>query len=151
MVADVSTIHASAVLIGPKAVLIRGPSGSGKSMLAWNLMMAAEQGLVSFARLVADDRAHVERHSGRLLVRPAQTLAGMIEIHGLGIRRIEFEPIAVVGLIIDLEAADAARSPDAEARIGTINDITLPRLPVAAGIARLAQVLAVVHLPPAGN
>jgi len=151
MAADVATIHASAVLVGPKAVLIRGPSGSGKSMLAWNLIQAAEQGLVPFAKLVADDRACMECHSGRLLVRPAQTLAGMIEIHGLGIRQIEFEPVAVVGLIVDLGADDAARSPDPNSRIDTIKGVTLPRLPVAAGAARLAQVLAITRLPPAGN
>ena len=45
MAAD-STIHASAVLAGPKAILIRGPSGSGKSLLAWNLINAASRGLL---------------------------------------------------------------------------------------------------------
>ena len=57
-----ATIHASAVLVGPKAVLIRGPSGSGKSRLAWDLLIAATQGLVPFARLVADasERMRIE-------------------------------------------------------------------------------------------
>jgi len=151
MAATASTIHASAVLVGPKAILIRGPSGSGKSTLAWKLVKAGEQGLVPFARLVADDRVHLESRSGRLLVLPAPTLAGLIEIHGLGIRRIEFEPIAVVGLIVDLAAGDAVRSPEVEAGIGTVGDLTLPRLPVAPGFAALALVLAAVHLPPAGN
>jgi serine kinase of HPr protein (carbohydrate metabolism regulator) len=54
------SIHASAVLIGARAVLIRGPAGSGKSRLALMLLSAAKQGLLPFARLVADDRAHVE-------------------------------------------------------------------------------------------
>jgi serine kinase of HPr protein (carbohydrate metabolism regulator) len=151
MAADASTIHASAVLVGPKAILIRGPSGSGKSMLAWNLVTTAEQSVLPFARLVADDRAYLESRSGRLLVRPAETLAGMIEIHGLGIRQIEFEPIAVVGLVVDLSAADAARNPLAEARGALIQGITLPRLPVAAGIAALPLVLAALGIPPVGN
>ena len=77
------TIHASAVLIGPKAALIRGPAGSGKSRLVWDLLQMAMQagsqstefGALPFARLVADDRAHVEVHSSRLLVRPAPVLA----------------------------------------------------------------------------
>jgi HPr kinase/phosphorylase len=151
MAADASTIHASAVLVGPKAILIRGPSGSGKSMLAWNLVMAAEQGVLSFARLVADDRAHLESRSGRLLVRPAERLAGMIEIHGLGIRRMKFEPIAVVGLVVDLSAGDAARNPQPEARSALIQGVTLPRLPVAAGTAALPLVLAVLRIPSAGD
>ncbi|MGB8137809.1 MAG: serine kinase, partial [Pseudolabrys sp.] len=83
MAAD-STIHASAVLAGPKAVLIRGPSGSGKSLLAWNLINAASQGLLTFTRLVGDDRVQVIAQSDQLLVRPAPELSGLIEIHGLG-------------------------------------------------------------------
>ncbi|HEY6861369.1 MAG TPA: serine kinase, partial [Pseudolabrys sp.] len=38
MAVGASTIHASAVLVGPKAALIRGPAGSGKSTLAWSLV-----------------------------------------------------------------------------------------------------------------
>ena len=85
------TIHASAILVGAKAVLISGPAGSGKSRLVWELLQAAVQGALSFARLVADDRVHVEACAGRLLVRPAPALAGMLEIRGLGIRRLPYE------------------------------------------------------------
>ena len=46
------SIHASAVLVGARAVLIQGPSGSGKSRLALALLHAAAQGLIPFARLV---------------------------------------------------------------------------------------------------
>ena len=82
------TIHASAVLVGARAILIQGPSGSGKSRLAMALLDAAGAGLVPFARLVADDRCHLETAHGRLLVRPAPALAGLIEVRGLGIRRV---------------------------------------------------------------
>jgi HPr kinase/phosphorylase len=148
---DTSTTHASAVLVGAKAVLIRGPAGSGKSRLAWNLVTAGAQGLLPFARLVADDRAHLESRSGRLLVRPAQTLAGMIEMHGLGIRRIEFEPVAVVGLVVDLSAGDAGRYPEVKATSVVIDGVKLPRLAVAAGMAALPLVLASLRTPPAGD
>ena len=81
------TIHASAVLVGARAVLIQGPSGSGKSSLAMSLLQAAEDGALPFARLIGDDRVHVEAAHGRLLVRPAAALAGQIEVRGLGIRQ----------------------------------------------------------------
>jgi HPr kinase/phosphorylase len=137
-----STIHASAVLIGAKAVLIRGPSGSGKSRLAWDLLQAAAQGVLPFARLVADDRAQVEACSGRLLVRPAPALAGLIELRGLGIRKTAYEPLAVVALVVDLAAADAGRLPLPEAGKTTVSGVKLPRLVVAAGLDPLPLVLA---------
>src|SRR5438105_4157711 len=124
-----ATIHASAVLVGARAVLIRGPSGSGKSRLALALIDAARAGVIPFARLVADDRAYVEAMNGRLLVRPAERLAGLIEVRGLGLRRLPFEPVAVVGLVVDLEAA-AERMPPAPVRTCMIAGIAVPRLAV---------------------
>ncbi len=123
------TIHASAVLIGPKAALIRGPAGCGKSRLVLALLQAAQTGALPFARLVADDRAVIEAQSGRLTVRPAPTLAGLLEVRGLGIRRLGFEPVAVVGLVIDLAAADAERLPKALETV--VAGVRLPRLAVA--------------------
>jgi len=147
MAAD-TTIHASAVLAGPKAVLIRGPSGSGKSLLAWNLISAASQGLLPFARLVGDDRLQMTGQSGRLLARPAQELRGLIEIHGLGIRRLPFESVAVVGWVVDLAAADAARLPAIEATTALIAGVKVTRLPVASGMAALPMVLAALSTTP---
>ena len=145
------TIHASAVLIGPKAALIRGPEGCGKSRLVWDLLQAAAQGALPFARLVADDRAHVEACTGRLLVRPAPALVGLIEIRGLGIRRLPFEPLAAVGLVVDLAAEDAARLPGPQAGRTAIAGVSLPRLAIAAGMPALPMVLAFLKAPPAGN
>lgn len=139
---DAPTIHASAVLIGPKAALVRGPSGAGKSALAWQLIVAGRSGALPFARLVADDRAHVEARGGRLLVRPAPALAGLIEIRGLGIRRLAYEPLAAVALVVDLAAADADRQPEPQARETVIDGVRLPRLAVAPGIPALPLVLA---------
>jgi HPr kinase/phosphorylase len=151
MAAQDPTIHASAVLVGAKAALIRGPAGSGKSRLVWDLLSAAAQGALPFARLVADDRVHVESHSGRLLVRPAPALAGMIEVHGLGIRRADFEPLAVIDLIVDLAAEDAARYPEPKATSVQIVGITVPRLAVAAGMAALPLVLARLRTHSTGD
>jgi HPr kinase/phosphorylase len=151
MAADAATIHASAVLIGPKAVLIRGAAGSGKSQLVWDLLQAAAQGVLPFARLVADDRAYVEARAGRLLVRPAPALGGLIEIRGLGIRRLVYEPLAAVGLVVDLASEDATRHPNRETAHAVIDSIGLPRLAVAAGVPGLSMILAFLKASPAGN
>jgi len=136
------TIHASAVLIGARAVLIRGPSGSGKSRLALALLQAAERGALRFARLVADDRAHIEPAHGRLLIRPAPGLAGMLEVRGVGIRRMAHEPLAVVGFVVELGQPDVERMPQPAMAQVQIEEITLPRLAVAASTDPLTVVLA---------
>jgi HPr kinase/phosphorylase len=144
----VTTIHGSAVLVGAHAVLIRGPSGSGKSRFAFDLISAARLGgPLRFARLVADDRAEVEAAAGRLLVRPAAALAGLIEVRGIGIRRLPYEPVAVIGLVVDLAAADAQRLPEPEHARVTIDGIALARIAIAPGELPLGPVIAALHLP----
>ena len=145
-----STIHASAVLVGAKAVLIRGPSGAGKSQLAWQLIAAAPS-QIPFARLIADDRVFVEACNGRLLVRPAPELAGLLEIRGLGIRRLAYEPLAVAGFVVDLAAADADRLPAKDAAEAAVAGITLPRLAVAPSQSALPAILAILHTAAAGD
>lgn len=142
MAAGSTTIHASAVLVGARVVLIRGPSASGKSRLALELIEAARAGAVLFARLVADDRVHLEIAGGRLLARPAAALAGLIEVRGVGLLRMAHEPSAIVGLVVDLAAADATRLPAPDQRKADIGGILLPRLAVAPGAAALPVVLA---------
>ncbi len=142
MVQSATTVHASAVLVGARAVLIRGPSGAGKSRLALALIEAARTGTLRFAKLVGDDRVHLDAANGRLLVRPAEALAGLIEVRGVGIRRLDYEPHAVVGLVVDLVAADAERLPETERQYTVIAGLGLPRLAIAAGQEALPAVLA---------
>jgi HPr kinase/phosphorylase len=126
-------------------MLIRGAAGSGKSRLALALIQAATTGTLPFTRLVADDRVAVEACHGRLIARAPPTLAGLIEVRGLGIRRIAFEPVAVVGWVVDLGAADAVRLPDPATREVLISGVTLPRLALCLGVDPLPAVLATVQ------
>ena len=136
------------MLVGSRAALIRGPAGSGKSRLAWALIDAAAAGIIRFARLVADDRVELAASHGRLLVRAPSALAGLIEVRGVGVRRLPYEPVAVAGLVVDLGAADSERIPAPTAQIAEINGIRLPRLPVATGADALAAVLAALNSVP---
>jgi HPr kinase/phosphorylase len=135
------SIHASAVLAGSRAVLIRGPAASGKSRLALALLQSAQARPGVFARLVADDRTCLEAAHGRLLARPAPELAGLLEIRGLGIRRLPHEPVAVVGLVVDL-AAEAQRLPLEAERTAQIEGVTLRHLAVPATTDPLPLVFA---------
>jgi HPr kinase/phosphorylase len=145
MAVETPTVHASAVLVGRRAVLIRGPAGAGKSQLALALLQAADTGLLQFARLVGDDRVHLEARHGRLLVRPAAALAGLIEVRGLGVRRLDYEPVAVVGLVVDLAAEDAERMPAASETV--LLGVPVRRLALPPGAAPLAPVLALLRSP----
>jgi HPr kinase/phosphorylase len=141
------TIHASAVLVGPRAVLIRGPSGSGKSRLAFALIQTS---LLPFARLVGDDRVHIEATHGRLLVRPAATLAGLIEIRGLGLRRLPYEPVAVVGLVVDLETPEGERLPE-PTTVTSLAGLAVPRLCAAHHADALGMLIAALRTADSGH
>jgi HPr kinase/phosphorylase len=141
VIPDIPTVHASAVLVGSRGILLRGPAGSGKSRLALGLIRGGQAGHLRMARLVADDRVQLEARHGRILARPAPALAGLIEARGVGILRLPYEPVAVLGWVLDLAASDTQRLPRAHERETVIENVTLPRLPVAAGEDPLPIVL----------
>ncbi len=88
-------IHGTCVSIGQTGVLIRGPSGAGKSDLALRLI---DRGAV----LVADDYCEIEMKDGAIILRAPTTIAGQMEVRGLGIARLAHRPAAKLGLIVDL-------------------------------------------------
>jgi HPr kinase/phosphorylase len=137
-----ASVHASAVLVGERAVLIRGPSGSGKSRLAFDLILAGRSGQLPPSILVGDDRVRLDTAGKELRVRPVAKLAGLMEIRGLGIRRCDFTHEAIVGLVVDLAAGDAERLPPPESLQTTINGVLLPRIPIGAGFSPLLLVVA---------
>jgi serine kinase of HPr protein (carbohydrate metabolism regulator) len=138
------TIHASAVLAGARAILIRGPAGSGKSRLALNLIQAASNGKLIFARLVADDRVHIEAAHDRLIARPPAALAGLLEVRGLGIQRLPYEPMAVVSWVVDLDVAAPVRIPDDSTAHAVLAGVRIRRLAVARGCDPVPTVLVAV-------
>ncbi|MGD9811287.1 MAG: HPr kinase/phosphorylase [Sphingobium sp.] len=92
-------IHATSVAIGGQAVLLRGPSGSGKSDLALRLI---DRG----ATLVSDDYTHVRWAGNGILASAMPNIAGQIEVRGLGIVDMPHIESAPVALIIVLTAED---------------------------------------------
>ena len=98
------TVHASAVASGGRAVLIGGPSGSGKSDLALRLL---DRGFT----LVSDDQTIVVRDGERLLASPPPTLAGKLEIRGIGIVDMDHIAGVPIGLFVEL-TSDIQRLPD---------------------------------------
>ena len=90
-------VHATAVAIDGRAVLLRGASGSGKSDLGLRLIDAG-------GRLVADDQSELRRQGRMIIVRAPATIAGLIEVRGVGLFRVDALSEAPVALIADLVA-----------------------------------------------
>ncbi len=112
------TLHATAIALGDKAALIRGPSGSGKSDLALRCIMHPPTSFsTTSALLVADDRVVLEKRGPSLIASPPSTLAGLIEVRGLGIYHLEHKSAVPVTLIVDLVPREhIERLPEATAR-----------------------------------
>ena len=122
-------VHASAVIVGERAVLIRGASGSGKSTLAMALIeLAPTAG--QFACLIGDDRVWLHAIHGRLIVRPHPRIAGLIEQYGTGLVSMAHASAGVVGLVADLAGAatETPRLPLPEASQTKVHDILLARV-----------------------
>ena len=136
-----ASVHASAVCVGEQAILIRGASGTGKSRLALDLILAGRAGIIAATKLIGDDRVRLDTRNGRVWVSGVPELEGMLEIRGLGIRRCDFTAEADIALVVDLAAPDAARLPPPERLRTLISGVELPRIPVAAGENPLPLVL----------
>ncbi len=88
-------INGTCVSIGNTGVLIRGRSGAGKSDLALRLI---DRG----AALVSDDYCEIEKKDGAIILSPPATIAGQIEVRGLGIVRTEYRSHVRLDLVVDL-------------------------------------------------
>ena len=89
------TLHATTVAIDGRAVMLCGPSGSGKSDLALRLI---DRG----ARLVSDDYTIARRTNGRLHATAPENIAGKMEVRGIGIVAMEHVRDIPVSLVVDL-------------------------------------------------
>jgi serine kinase of HPr protein (carbohydrate metabolism regulator) len=100
-------VHATCVAIGERGVLLRGPPGAGKSDLALRLIAGPPPTGEPEAFLVADDQVVLTREGDTLVARAPENIAGLMEIRGVGIRRVPCVAAATVALIVDLVAREA--------------------------------------------
>ncbi|MBV1700399.1 MAG: hypothetical protein KGQ46_01100 [Hyphomicrobiales bacterium] len=124
-------IHATAILLRQRGVLLRGRSGAGKSTLALGLMESAWQ-LGEFAALIGDDRVDVRAVHGRLIVTGHPAIYGQIERRGMGIETVPAVRAGVMRLVVDISAPEneQRRLPEACALETRIETVLLPRMSV---------------------
>ena len=127
------TVHASTVASEGRAVLITGPSGSGKSDLTLRLI---DRGFT----LVSDDQTIVKRDGERLVATPPPTIAGKLEIRGIGIMEMDCVSDVPVALIVEL-TSEIQRIPD-DSRERPILGVRLPLISIDAMNASAASKVA---------
>ncbi len=99
------TLHATSVAVAGRGLLILGPSGSGKSALALQMIALG-------ARLVADDRTRLQPDGNEVMLSCPPALSGLIEARGLGLLRTPAHPPCPLALVADLGAPETARLPE---------------------------------------
>lgn len=116
-----TNVHASAVAIDGRAVLITGPSGSGKSDLALRLL---DRGFT----LVSDDQTVVERCGDQLMASAPATIVGKLEVRGIGIVDVKTVTAVPLALIVEL-TSEIQRLPD-DNRHRMLLDVPMPLISV---------------------
>jgi len=117
------TIHASTVATEGRAVVIAGPSGSGKSDLALRLL---DRGFT----LVSDDQTTIKREADRLIASAPPNIAGKLEIRGIGIVDMDTVGNIPIALFVEL-TSEIQRLPD-ENRERPVLGVKLPLISIDA-------------------
>jgi serine kinase of HPr protein (carbohydrate metabolism regulator) len=141
-------MHATAVVLGDRGVVISGDSGSGKSTLALALV-ARFGGNGMFARLIADDQILLAARGGRVLCSAPPAISGLAEVRGVGPLEVSFERAAVVDLLVRLvPAGDAERFPEDSTAMLAGSPIPCLDLAERDVTGAVAAVAAKLRLPP---
>ena len=128
------TVHATTISLNGLGVLLRGAPGSGKSSLALQLIEAQGSGLGQenlLGMLVSDDQTILTLKDGLLLASPPDSIAGLLELRGVGLVKVSFAQIVTLRLVVDLKpAVQIERMPEPEKLRADLLGVVLPRIEV---------------------
>ncbi len=127
---DSLLVHASAVAVDGRGVLIRGRSGSGKSVLSLQLIAFG-------GTLVADDQVQLDISNGTLWLSRPQALPPKIEARGVGLLSTPMSPPVPLALVVDMDTTETSRHPDpalemiSSIAVKVIKKVDAPHFPAA--------------------
>jgi serine kinase of HPr protein (carbohydrate metabolism regulator) len=146
--AETSLVHGTCIALDEGAAVLQGPSGIGKSDLALRCITqpAHVNGRALTARLVADDQVVLERRGSSVWARPPATIAGKLEVRGIGIIGVPHAPEARLRLVIRLAGAHAVERLPERAETSVLG-LALPLVQIAPfeGSAPLKVLLALLQ------
>ncbi|WP_182086664.1 HPr kinase/phosphatase C-terminal domain-containing protein [Aureimonas sp. ME7] len=107
-------LHGTAIRLGGRGILLRGPSGSGKSSLALSALRRGEAAGLD-ACLVSDDQIFVTQEGDDVLAEAPDAIRGLIEVRGIGLLPETFASPVRLDLVVDLVPRETvARMPEPE-------------------------------------
>lgn len=131
------TVHASAVAVDGRGLLIFGAAGSGKTGLVLELLALG-------ATLIADDRTELHPDGAGVAMRAPEAIAGLVEIRGAGILRVaERGASAPLWLAADLDRSASGRMPPRRSR--RLCGVETPVLDIRDMPARAAALMAILR------
>lgn len=128
MSAERFNLHATAVVIGHTGLLFVGPSGSGKSEMAFSFMIEAERCGLD-ASLVGDDQVFITGHDGGVMAERPDAIAGLLELRGSGIISVKSVASAPMHYAItSVPSPVSPRLPPEDERLDLGASLSLPLL-----------------------
>lgn len=127
MTGEAALVYGTCVALGSNAAILVGASGSGKSDLALRFLLSTPADLEP--ALIADDQVRVSLSAGRLIASAPETIAGLIEVRGIGVIPLPAREAAEVKLIVRLVDPDTVpRMPPSPPPTQKVCGIDLPVL-----------------------
>ena len=127
-------IHANCFCFHQHAILLRGDAGSGKSDITLRAIQDAK------ALLVADDQVNLRIKGNKLFASAPKSLAGLLEIRGLGFLKLPYLEQAEVKLVVDLVASDSIPA-FAQEKYESLEGISIPCLKLSANMPSIVHIL----------
>jgi len=147
-----ANVHGTAIVVGTAGLIFVGPSGSGKSSLAF-ACLAEARALRLSAALVADDQVLVSMDGPDVVADCPPAIAGLIEVRGTGILTLPYRAPAVLHYAVaPVDLAHAERLPPEGERIDLAEGISLPLIRLSSSVRHpLAVIMAKIPraFPPA--
>lgn len=150
MTGETHNIHATAISVDGLGLAFVGPSGSGKSSLAFDCLAEARLANIP-AALISDDRVVISLENGTVFASCPEPIRGLIELRYSGIVSVDHVDRAELGyIVLPVSADERHRLPPDDERAELVAGLNLPvvrvpmwsRFPLSLILARIRSLAA---------